>query len=783
MSILVSPPRRTGGRWEVRVGDVRDLVQPADARAVARCARTLAVPVDDLQRALAAAETARAAPAPSAVGRVQGHALGGGRMGPWDDIGAAVHAVRGTGVFLQWPTGLAAALDVDMLPGAAPFTDPELSDLLGRPGPKSAWAWVTRSGGLRLIHRDEEGATALQRAGIMLYVHREQLLDPRRVEKVELISRTRAPRGRIFEDGGGGLGGLVGIDGGAADPAQVDSVLARLGLEMSQRYTHDQCPLDPRPATSDPSFPVVVTTAGVRCYVCGRTAAWAALDRGDPLGAREPLVEAAAHRAHWGHARWLVLADPGLARATVEAQRAVYEGLVRATRAPGANPAEAAEEEARVFGSRTDTIYRGPWGWVWAASHTSADLTPQAVASLPAVGGDPIAVAHASSAERLPGYMPVRALPHVVDPHFDGDVVVIPRAVLGSEAVAHPDPDAVLRRALPGVSDLWLSALRGVVAAGLLGLELRCVSPPIVVLTGESGQGKGALVAAAAGILGGADVTATVRVDSATAVEESIGDGLGRGAYLLLADEVGHVEGPVWAWSRAILRLSRVHTWRRLYKGTVSCEARCALVLASTVLPEGLCSMPEMQRRGALWEVPSVAGGAGSWAAGVSRVFGVDSLEALRESELGASVAVAVLADVRRGLVGVATWAAAAAQAGGRPLGVGDERADVARETALALYRAWLDPLTPIDPRPPRRGWAVASTGPLATILESYVDRDAPRNVVHAALNQLSSVRPARDVSIQVRRHGSHVWFRGRAVADPRSFDRMDRGLFPAVEE
>ena len=270
---------------------------------------------------------------------------------------------------------------------------------------------------------------------------------------------------------------------------------------------------------------------------------------------------------------------------------------------------------------------------------------------------------------------------------------------------------------------------------------LRRPQPPIVILTGGSGSGKGALAAFTAGVLG--RPVGHLQFDGVQEFAMSIGEGLESRACLLFGDEVGKSES-WWNLSGAILRLGAVHSWRRLYHGHVTSPVRAAVVLAGSTLPAGMLTMPEMVRRAAVARLVGLdASATKEWSEGVRRYLGVDSLEGLRSTPEGASGADAYIRHARAQILGRAlpTWVQLGTELGLERMTDMEEMCEIAG--LVSGLRAEWDRGAARIAAGPRRGWmrawkTGAEDGP-ADLVEDYLDVNAGPKERHAKLSTLQT--------------------------------------------
>ena len=812
--LSVRAPTRANGRWTVaRPDDGRsEQVNPDDGEQVRKAARALGATEGEVRQALLGAR-ARVLPPLSETSAdepvtVTGRNLDGGSVAPAAFGGLDEALASSPHLYWSWDgTRRLAALDVDVLDGMGVFTDSDVAYVSSAAAPTPSWAWVTRSGGLRLMFEPcaRYGLAADERAGL------HAILVPRssfsvRTEKVELLPSTRRPpatstvtRGAP-DYGVSNMRGALMRSGGrdAAPPAEVDTWLADRDMVMGGRYEHERCPIDPGPTSGTP--PVMVTDDGVRCFRCAGSRndgwrSWAALvgavtaRRADP----EPYVAAAGAFVHWTHARLVLLAlRPRCTEATL---RLGYRALLRVLH--DATWAEDSERAASVFSPEL-AIVRGRGSWLHTGSYAVHDaIGPHTLRALPACRGGP-ALERFQTSELLAGYAPVEPVAHVVDrPTWREGSVLVPRAIPGAQAderLSFAEARERLRRAMgAGCTDDWLDTVYLLVVAGLRA-QLRLAVPPVVVLTGATRSGKGAATEAARGILG--LPCARLRFDGARELAMSIGEGLDAGAGLLWADEIGKVVD-WWHQSTALLQLSDSHTWRKLHHGTTVSPVRAAVLLVGSTLPRGLSTMSEVASRATVVRLPRVAGAVSArWEANLARALGVDGgLGNLRSSPAGAAIAEAWVADAIAEATGErsrVSWPEHGDWLGGSRLGEDADARELA-DVVAGLYRLWREAPDEALIAEGSRGagwlrcWAAGRGDQAAELLSEWVSDDDGERERAGRLARLDSVvvpdaarlPPGADVSLVVRSRGRRVSARFSAAGDPASLDRQNPTLFP----
>lgn len=806
MPILVERPTR-GVRWIARNGERSDRFDPDDAAAVRRAARSLAVEEAELRAAVAAAraELVEEAPAPVAeeVPAVRAWDLGDANATEsWPDLWTALRE-SSRELFAWQEVEKLAALDFDVREGAR-FSEAEVLPLVDRQAaPLPRVGWITKSGGLRLIFEPADGLDAKQRA--CLYVLLTSVALDDRLIRVELLPRTRRPPlgSRMIESsqtaGVVDLAGRIRAQGGEASVTleEIQGWLEERGLGYG-RHPHDVCPIDPCPTSGQP--PVLIGEDGIYCYRCAGVSArgwrpWAALvgQQRDALG-HDPIAAMGIGLTHWIHARLVLRAS--LPTVPDGILRPGYDALLRIL-----HP-EDEDRIRRVFDPNLDFV-RGAGCWLRADDLVPHDaIGPGSVRMLPWVDGHPARIDRALGSGSIPGYTTVAPVSHLIAaPEWRHPVVLVPRPV-ATQAEGPPlsweECCATFRQAMPGVKIEWIQLVLGLVV-GALRAQRGAPMPPISVVYAPSGSGKGAAIAAAEGILGSTRAGINLAAANAQEVGTSIGMGLESGAMILFGDELGKVRN-FWEKCGPLLMLCDQHVWRKLHVGMVTTPVRAHVVLAASTLPRGLSTMPEFDRRAAIFKLPRAPSSA-RWEGGIEALLGVPSLTRLRESPLGSQLAEGVVVKARSMVpdTALAPWPEQAALFGGQRIMEGDEELEGLYRLVRALYALWIDPdaepaLGTGEERYPgwlacwvRAGSYAAMANAAAKAYETWNSPEDPHDerIARAlrleTLDLTAPLQTTEDLRLSIRHHGQRAYVRFVNAKDSKSKERLNRDLFPAL--
>lgn len=409
------------------------------------------------------------------------------------------------GQVIRWDDRTAVAcLDYDWHNGDAPPAN--VIDYAYHANPAPSYAWVTRSGGLRLVYLRHGSTGADVLAAVAAYSLVARLPD----RSPELKNETRTPPGEYRT-----LAGGCDLDHIRAtfsekevDESARDEYLDERGLALGQRLPHSHCVIDSSRASNSPN-PVTITETGIRCYSCeahlgNGFRSWASL-LGNTVST--PLASVVRNRVHWEHARYILAEHmprlgEGLREAWYKAALTVYHGTD--------------VDIAAIFATRHLVRFAGYWGTPSGEIRTKVERT---LARLPAVlnaAGEIVPERHEAFQDTPSishyGYYPLRRVfgmktstRRVRLPNDDRPILEIfdpsnrPTWVPDRDRMSPADAWATLETAYPGVD-------RGLVelyAFAKMIVELGSATmPPMFLLEGVSSSGKTSTPKLAAAILG-----------------------------------------------------------------------------------------------------------------------------------------------------------------------------------------------------------------------------------------------------------------------------------------
>lgn len=815
-TIKVSRGDGRGRYFVVHVGGkLPERVHPDDGASARRAAKKLGVPVDELRAAVEAAMQKPSTPTPAEPSTGQAE-VWVDEPGKESEIAvgstlrsALTNALAGTtGRFLRWGgVGAMACLDVDVRHEAVGWLDESVEGVFRATiGPLPFVAWRSRGGGLHAIYEADApgtgyGLTAAQKAALAALL--TPALATPSIQQIEVIPRTRRPPGPVvWFDVRYAVANLRARlagrgEEGAVEPHEVEALLQRMGLERGQRYPHERCPSHDAGPTSGQD-PVIVLEDGIHCHRCAGVRGagwfpWARLLRGlGAVASRDPIVDMAANRVHWPHAALVLEAErPALPEPL---RRLAYRALL--TVLHDAEVADAAFKPSLAF-------VRGHGGWLWAG-----DLAPTAEADraslrmLPWCGGDPARVWRAVEPGHLDGYTPIVPTRILADrPTLIEGRLFVPAPAPGDaplEGGVHDVVDA--RTAMLCALEGWTPAHQTAFEVGLIAVaraQLAVGAPPVLVVTGPTGSGKGLIANLIRGVCGGPP--RDLNFDSPEELNRSLGEGFAAGAALLFGDEVGKI-GSFWQVSSPLLRLGASYSFRALYRGNVSVPATAAIYLAGSELPTGITTMAEFARRAVLVRLPWVPERlAQTWGDALRSTFEVDAPGELRRSTKGRRFAESWLRwarDTVCSAVDLGSWVDAGVALGATRIDLSDDADDLA-DAVRALYAVWTSPRASAAFGTGRRsGWlrlnregtgAECPGDAAAMAVEHWLPPGLEQRAVMARVGELRTANVPLILGVEsplrlaVKLCGQRVWARFVAVEgdpDPAAH-RLDPRRYP----
>lgn len=811
-AVLAAEKPKRGSKWKIRTEAATDKCDPDDVASVRLCAKRLGTTEELIRAAVATASVPPPPPAALAEPVVTVAAKDGSSRYQLAGFEAALTSKASDKheELLQWEDERLSALDVDVLDAARGFTCDDVREWVSWPGvPPARWAWRTKSNGLRFIFFEPDAAGVAALHAILA----PWAADPR-VKRIELLRRIhRPPPGHQIVTPPVGsydwLKRLRGAGGCESVPqGDIDMWLEARGATFTPggRLAHIYCPIAPEPYSG--RDPVVMSDEGLLCFRCAGTRgrgfrSWSSLLDAPGGDASEPqpdgLLAMGEHYVHWEHARWVLRAL--LPAFEDRVLRPAYSKLLAVL-----HPEEP-DRVAAAFASDLCFI-RGTHHWIrttdWkdhgSISHRSIGRLPSVAKSMPladlALGTGP-----------LPGYTPILPVAHAIDrPVIRGPWLLIPRPVPCAEPVGIPaDFDALqteLLHIFQGASPTWVKAAV-LLVAGAIQAQKGLPSPPLTLLTGPPGSGKGVAVALARGALGSPDGDVDM-LATPDKIAEGIGNGLENGALIIFADEVGKAGG-LWRESAPLLKLSDTHSWRKLHVGRCTAPFTAHLVLATSTSPRGTLTLPEFNRRLGWVDLPRIPFTASSteatgellsnfWADRIAKGIGVPSLARMRETPRGSALAAALIAAGKELLARFdgECWATLVRRyMGATAVEYADRPEDELLSTIVrGLYSCWLDEAVPLTEER-YHGWIgcwadgpeQAAVNRPAKVLSLWLTGEEASDELHARLMRLETadvVETCRlqadlDIRLETRRHGRRVYVRFRGPW-------KDRRLFPPTD-
>jgi hypothetical protein len=511
------------------------------------------------------------------------------------------------------------AVDFDASKGYE-FDDAKLMVLLDTFQPRPAVAWVTKSGGLRMVYEAQGEFTADEVGAVALL----NLSDARPSEGLELKHETRHPSApdsncgvvvhREQEFDLRSLRRRLSVFD--ASDAEVAEWLATRGMEVGGRYDHESCPVTPSARGS--RQPVIVLEAGVHCFVCEAAGVCAGSSRAGFFpythlcGVRRStmLYRCLESATHWEHARFVVdeLLDmsPQHSRLAYSAGVAMFRGR---------------EVADRCFAVGRDFIRIGD-RWTNLCGETYVRDVRPLLASLPActfaderTGAIKVDRGRVTTFEQsfdltqygYPSLVPVfgvRMWPLGSD---DGQVraVVQTRELAGDDSVDlrprylppqdRVDPWPIFEECFPQLHRNLLKLL--VAARGVV--EGAQSMPPLVFVTGPTGASKSLTVFLAAAVLGDKN-TEVVWTANTDRMRQAIIDGATTGTYVTFNEVLKEAQRHVKSQTQAmdyVLNLTPDSVSHYMYIGPMRMGRLPVFVWTDTEIPDVLKKDAQLARR------------------------------------------------------------------------------------------------------------------------------------------------------------------------------------------
>lgn len=519
-------------------------------------------------------------------------------------------------------------LDLDFHKSNAPKpTDSEL-DTIGYALSPAPWAWWrTQGGGLHAVYAQSKNSvfTAMELgAGAAAQL----LVNPTIVRcggSVELLTRTRHPLalqkglpcGPVHQaQPDENFECLAAFSRAGATDEEISDVLEESGLALGQRLDHSFCLIEPEHTSTSPN-PVVIMDTGVFCHSCmSRTGhgwtSWAEVRRLHGMTSSlpnqaAPIMDAVEYFIPFDHAEYLIsaLAD----EIPADYRKPLYSALLK--RRHGADPRVKIALQPFKF-------VRGQSYWLHADNLLTSDklnhvdVSVLASTRLVTPEGETESIQHELTRHRntgpLDGWTPIGSEPfipiysvhnRVVSPF--GEVMCKPKSTkLISEKTV---------RYLPPHARIPVAAAEQAILDFFPGLSLTYVKALIIAMgCGESGQGKVPILWATGP--SGAAKTMTLRIVqemfgepsrslSGVKAEERdlmFGEALER-TRAVLFDDFAKDPREYRALHTFLLRISRQHTSRQLYRGAVTHPVRAAIILTDWKMPEFFTNSVQFGRR------------------------------------------------------------------------------------------------------------------------------------------------------------------------------------------
>lgn len=468
--------------------------------------------------------------------------------------------------------------------------------------PRPRFAWVTRSGGLRLCYEKSQHFDADELAAIATFIL-SQTIEYRRIE---LPKQTRVPPNGFYEfEQTEDVSAFRSYFRSSIEDKTVEQWLEERGLKLNQRYPHSVCPVDP--SNTGKSDCLIVLEQGLFCFICqahgvtygSKRAGFFPYSAFCSRYAGNVIEQCVKNNVHFTHAKHLLahyynVDDVWLA----DVYRALIKlfndtPLARQTIQRGTNLVRVGREWCNVKGE--------PYT-------KSLDL---ALSNLPAVQYiDEENKVHIDK-EKLAtflqpfdlseyGYIPLRRVYGLQTSPTSEPCLVIPPSYLTAN---FPDPKAgdlsaawaVLEDIFPEVNRNYITLLlcARVFADRKQGL------PPMIYVCGPTSSAKTSSIQLAAGILG--DYNTAIQWDnSIERVRQGIADAKAKGTFVTFNEVIKGTrysnKNPVEALD-FVLNLTHNSTSHKLYTGHVELGDLPVVLFTDTDLPEEIREDGQLSRR------------------------------------------------------------------------------------------------------------------------------------------------------------------------------------------
>ena len=525
---------------------------------------------------------------------------------------------------LEWKDKTkAVALDYDRPEGESPLEDIDLDDLFPDTLPKPCNAWITHGGGLRVVFVEVDGRTALELAGVWAVTAPLKRL---KSWELEIKFESRHPDGARTVTGDGQpeeqkcgpvhyfipSSNLIvpGARGSkVASDADRQGYMDEHGLAYGRRST-EGCPICGRATRQSGNDPILIDEHGVHCFRCDRHATWDQLVGHAPPSDRPSMYEAARHRVHFPHQRFVLKYDnPQVPKellkpawrlilfvanedwingddaerekrlAAVERAASEHNPLVRSSSNTWL--------DASCLRVRTKITATTAWEMPWVQSGTQAEM------ALDRVPLDGFTLVHPLEPSEV-------VAPHVEPPA--GAVTARRPRLHGAPPPAdvhvrysRNEVDAAwagLEEKLPGITGIR-GYLSGLVTAAFVA-QRHIGTPPVVAATGPTGAAKSAGQVAAAAMIG--RPAKRITLGESKAVFRQVGLALEEGCGLLYVDEAGRIP-KMYQKLGDILSLNHECPFEAKYQNERAIPLTASISIIGSTIPLAVTRSPELSRR------------------------------------------------------------------------------------------------------------------------------------------------------------------------------------------